>query len=88
MASEVFELSNEVLCGRSRVRSITILRQVTMYVIRRETSLSYPAIARLFSDRDHTTVLYAVQKVERLKDERPVKQHLQRLTDGLGEIYG
>jgi chromosomal replication initiator protein len=41
-----------------------------MYVFRELTDLSYPAIARLFGGRDHTTVIHAVDKIQRLMRER------------------
>ena len=34
-----------------------------MYVFRELTDLSYPAIAREFGGRDHTTVIHAVEKI-------------------------
>jgi chromosomal replication initiator protein len=45
-------------------------RQEAMYVFRELTDLSYPAIARLFGGRDHTTVIHAVEKIQRLMMER------------------
>ena len=40
-------------------------RQIAMYVFRELTDLSYPAIAREFGGRDHTTVIHAVEKISR-----------------------
>ncbi len=50
-----------------------------MYVFRDLTDLSYPAIAREFGGRDHTTVIHAVDKVQRLMKER--KQVYDQVTD-------
>ena len=41
-----------------------------MYVFRELTDLCYPAIARLFGGRDHTTVIHANEKIQRLMSER------------------
>ncbi len=41
-----------------------------MYVFRELTDLSYPAIAREFGGRDHTTVIHAVEKISGLMKER------------------
>ena len=41
-----------------------------MYVMRELTDLTYPAIAREFGGRDHTTVIHAVEKIEKLMKER------------------
>lgn len=42
-------------------------RQIAMYLCRRLTPRSYPEIARLFGDRDHTTVMHAHRRVEALR---------------------
>jgi hypothetical protein len=54
-------------------------RQTAMYVFRELTDLSYPSIARLFGGRDHTTVIHAVDKIQRLMKER--KQIYDQVTD-------
>ena len=60
----------ELLRGKSRQRPLVLARQIAMYVMRDLTDLSYPAIAREFGGRDHTTVIHAVSKVEQLMKER------------------
>jgi len=62
--------SVEALRGKSRQRPLVTARQMAMYVFRDITDLSYPAIARLFGNRDHTTVIHAVDKIQRLMKER------------------
>ena len=42
----------------------------SMYVFRKLTDFSYPAIAREFGGRDHTTVMHAVDKITGLMKER------------------
>jgi chromosomal replication initiator protein len=60
----------EDLCSHSRRRPLVIARQVSMYVFRQVTDASYPAIAKEFGGRDHTTVIHAVAKIEALMKER------------------
>ncbi len=60
----------EALKGRSRQRPLVTARQIAMYVFREFTDLSYPSIARLFGGRDHTTVIHAVEKIQRQMGER------------------
>ena len=62
--------SVEEIKGKSRQRPLVTARQTAMYVIRELTELSYPAIARLFGGRDHTTVIHAVDKTQRVIKER------------------
>ena len=70
--SEMFGHSIEDLCGKSRSRPLVQARQVGMYVFRELTDFSYPAIGRVFGDRDHTTVMHAVEKIKELMKERRV----------------
>ena len=53
--------------------------KLQMYVFRELTDLSYPAIARLFGGRDHTTVIHAVDKTKRMMSER--KQVFEQVTE-------
>ncbi len=68
--SEMFGHPVEELCGKSRSRPLVQARQVGMYVFRELTDFSYPAIGRVFGDRDHTTVMHAVEKISQLMKER------------------
>ena len=68
--SEMFHFSVEEIRGKSRRRPLVTARQIGMYVFRELTDLSYPAIAREFGGRDHTTVIHAVEKVRSLMKER------------------
>ena len=52
------------LQGASRKRPLVEARQVAMYVFRELTDLSFPAIGKEFGNRDHTTVMHSVNKVE------------------------
>ncbi len=65
-----FGFSIEEICGASRRRPLVSARQVAMYVMRELTDMSYPAIAREFGGRDHTTVIHSVEKVKKLIAER------------------
>ena len=69
----------EALRGKSRQRPLVQARQTAMYVFRELTDLSYPAIARLFGGRDHTTVIHAVDKTQRMMSER--KQVYEQVTE-------
>jgi len=72
------------LKGKSRQRPLVTARQIAMYVFRNMTELSYPSIARLFGGRDHTTVIHAVDKIQKLMSER--KQIYDQVTDLLQRL--
>jgi chromosomal replication initiator protein len=76
--------SVESLRGKSRQRPLVTARQTAMYVFRELTDLSYPAIARLFGGRDHTTVIHAVDKIQRLmKERKPIYDQVTDLVQRL-----
>lgn len=68
--AEMFGFTVEELCGSSRRRPLVTARQIGMYVFREVTDFSYPAIAREFGGRDHTTVIHAVDKITAMMFER------------------
>lgn len=74
----------DALRGKSRQRPLVTARQIAMYVFRELTDLSYPSIARLFGGRDHTTVIHAVEKIQRQMGER--KQIYEQVTDLLQRL--
>jgi chromosomal replication initiator protein len=75
----ILKFEVEALKGKNRQRPLVTARQIAMYVFREMTDLSYPAIARLFGGRDHTTVIHANEKIQRLMSER--KQIYDQVTD-------
>lgn len=68
--ADILRFDVDALKGKSRQRPLVTARQIAMYVFRDLTDLSYPAIARLFGGRDHTTVIHANDKIQRLMKER------------------
>jgi chromosomal replication initiator protein len=61
--SELFGFTIEEIISKHRQRPLVTARQISMYVMRELTELSYPNIARVFGGRDHTTVIHAVEKI-------------------------
>jgi chromosomal replication initiator protein len=79
--SERFGLSLEELCGDKRSQAIVYPRQVAMYLSRELTDSSLPKIGREFGGRDHTTVIHATSKIQRLiREDRAVYNLVQELT--------
>ena len=77
----MFGFTIEEIQGKSRRRPLVTARQIGMYVFRELTDLSYPAIAREFGGRDHTTVIHAVEKISALmKERRQIYDQVTELT--------
>jgi len=82
--AKMFGFTVEDLRGKSRRRPLVTARQVGMYVCRELTELSYPAIAREFGGRDHTTVIHAVEKIGALmKERRQIYEQVSELTQSI-----
>ncbi|PKQ27230.1 MAG: chromosomal replication initiator protein DnaA [Actinobacteria bacterium HGW-Actinobacteria-4] len=62
--AEYFGITMDELTGTSRSRVYVTARQIAMYLCRQLTDLSLPKIGENFGGKDHTTVMYAVKKVE------------------------
>ena len=79
IVASVFGISTEKLIGRDRTREAALPRQVVMYLLRQEANVSLPQIGQVLGGRDHTTVIYACEKVADLmeKDESLRRQILQ-----------
>jgi chromosomal replication initiator protein len=79
-----FDFSIDEIVGQSRRRPLVTARQVGMYVCRELTDLSYPAIAEHFGGRDHTTVIHAVSKIDKLmKERREIYNKVTELSESL-----
>jgi chromosomal replication initiator protein len=61
--AESFGISIADLVGASRKRELVGPRQITMYLLRDLLDLSYPNIGERIGKRDHTTALYAYEKI-------------------------
>jgi len=69
VTADHYGLKRSDLLSRRRVQKIVRPRQVAMYICKLITTKSLPEIARAFDGRDHTTVMYAVRKIEDLRKE-------------------
>ncbi|WP_419842421.1 chromosomal replication initiator protein DnaA [Candidatus Poriferisodalis sp.] len=80
MTADMFGYDVTDLIGQRRQQGLVKARQISMYVMRQLTDLSYPAIASIFGGRDHTTVMHSVKKVTSLlPSERKVYDQVEQL---------
>ena len=64
-----FHLKPADLVSHARHRSVARARHIAMFLCRQRLKCSFPEIGRAFANRDHTTVMSAVRKVEALRGE-------------------
>ena len=68
--AQFFNVSPEDLKSKSRKQSIVLPRQMAIYFARKHTDFSLNDIGDAFGGKDHTTVIHAVQKIDREKETK------------------
>ncbi|MCE1237384.1 MAG: chromosomal replication initiator protein DnaA [Hyphomicrobiales bacterium] len=66
VVSKHFNVTKADLLSARRTRTVVRPRQIAMYLAKALTPRSLPEIGRRFGNRDHTTVLHAVRKIEEM----------------------
>jgi len=79
MVASAFNISEDDLLGKVRTKEIALPRQVAMYLMREESDASLPQIGNSLGGRDHTTVMYACDKIADMieRDDRFRRQVFQ-----------
>jgi chromosomal replication initiator protein len=81
LVCERFSITPDELVSERRSQNIVYPRQVAMYLSRELTDSSLPKIGKEFGGRDHTTVIHATSKIQRLiREDRSVYNLVQELT--------
>ncbi len=63
--AEFYGIDEESIYEKTRRREVVRPRQVIMYILREDFSVSYPTIGTKLGGRDHTTVIHSCEKVKR-----------------------
>ncbi|MCK4667845.1 chromosomal replication initiator protein DnaA, partial [Candidatus Dependentiae bacterium] len=79
-----FDIRVADLKAKKRTQSIALPRQIAMYLTRELTDASLPEIGELFGGRDHTTVIHAYKKIQRLIESNdPIRYQIQNIISEL-----
>ena len=79
-----FGINMAPLVGESRRNDVVLARHIAMWIAKEHTGLSYVKIARRFGDRDHTSAIFAVKKIDKLKNSEPYCDHIELICEALG----
>ncbi|MCB0307735.1 MAG: chromosomal replication initiator protein DnaA [Bdellovibrionales bacterium] len=64
--SSFYNLAVSTMRSSCRQKAVALPRQIAMFLARKHTASSYPDIGKKFGGKDHSTVIHAVEKIERL----------------------
>jgi len=70
LTANYFNISVEDLISHQKTRTFSYPRQLAMYFAKKYTHLSYKDIGDAFGSRDHSTVIYAVRRIEEIKPRK------------------
>lgn len=89
--AKTYNVSESDILSNRRTASLALARQVAMYIAKQTTNLTYKAIGESFG-KDHTTVLYNVNKIEDFLKDKPYQKELvddiiKNLKDNNGDNY-
>jgi len=83
-----YKINKSDLLSSKRVQNIVLPRQIGMYLARELTDLSLPKIGAEFGGRDHTTVLHAISKIEKLiNEDRQIYNEIRDLTSIIKRLH-
>ncbi len=83
-----YQIDPEIVRGQQRVREAVSARQIAMYLIRNITNLSLDDIGKFFSDRDHSTVVYSIQQVEKkMRGDRVFAETVKEIKSNINEKH-
>jgi len=66
LTCQTFKVSPAALSGKGRTHHLALARQVAMYLLRVEAGLRYTEIGKILGNKDHSTVIHAIKKIEQL----------------------
>lgn len=87
--AHIYNVTAEEIRSSKRSAEISTARQVAIYVVHKVTGLSYTAIGQEFGGRDHSTIVYAINKVKSIiKKDNSYRATIDDLVKNIGNAQG
>ena len=84
-----YSIEDAALRGQGRTKETALARQIAMYLIRNMTKLSLKEIGKEFNNRDHTTVLHSIDRIEGLCKTKPeIAEVVKDIRSNVNNRYG
>lgn len=85
--SSYYQINQTALKGKRRNKEIVEARHMAMFILKTDLEMSYVDIGKWFSNRDHTSVMHAKDKIEQLIEEsESVQEDYQRIKEELIKV--
>lgn len=84
-----YTIEDEALRGQGRTKDTAQARQIAMYLIRNMTKLSLKEIGKEFQNRDHTTVLHSIDRIDKMRKSNPeIAEIIKDIRTNINDRYG
>ena len=81
-----FNLEEKTLTEKTRRKEIVKPRQIAMFLLRNDLSISYPFIGRRLGQKDHTTAIHAFKKISgEIKTDKKLEQEINNIREVLSK---
>ncbi len=85
--TDFYDINEKEVMSSSRKKEVVKSRQMVIYLLRKELNYSYPHIAKKIGGKDHTTIIYSFNKIEKeLKNNNEVKEELSFIKENLVNV--
>ena len=79
-----FQIKTSDLKSSKRLKNLVLPRQIAMYISRKLTSASYPEIGSKFGGKDHSTIIYAIKKIEKnMTEDLQLRSTVEKLINSI-----
>ena len=83
--TDFYKIEEESIYEKTRKKEVIKPRQVIMYILREDFSISYPSIGEKLGGRDHTTVIHSCEKIKReVKSDMLLSKEIQEIRSIIG----
>ena len=84
VVARFFNMTSERLLGRDRSQVVAVPRQIAMYLMRELSDASLPQIGLVMGGRDHTTVMYAIEKIaDKVETDDQLRKQVSKIREQL-----
>ncbi len=84
MVADFYNIDEKSIYDKTRKKEVVRPRQVAMYILREDCSVSYPSIGQKLGGRDHTTVIHSCEKIKTdIKDDPVLSQEINQIRNML-----